>query len=53
MVDQLPDELRTLKNQMKSFINDVVIPREPELMREDSVSEATAAELKTSAENAG
>ncbi|MCS5681960.1 MAG: acyl-CoA dehydrogenase family protein [Acidimicrobiales bacterium] len=53
MVDQLPDELRTLKNQMKSFINDVVIPREPELMREDSVSEATAAELKTSAKNAG
>ena len=53
MVDQLPDELRTLKNQMKSFINDVVIPREPELMREDSVSEATAAELKRSAKNAG
>jgi alkylation response protein AidB-like acyl-CoA dehydrogenase len=49
MVDQLPEELRALKNQMKTFINDVVIPREPELMGEDSHSETVAAELKTQA----
>jgi len=53
MVDQLPDEMRALKNQMKAFINDVVIPREPELMREDSVTEAVGAELKNDAKNAG
>ncbi|SUZ73422.1 uncharacterized protein METZ01_LOCUS26276 [marine metagenome] len=53
MVDQLPDELRALKNRMKAFINDVVIPREPELMREDSAGEAVAAELKNDAKNAG
>ncbi|MCS5688452.1 MAG: acyl-CoA dehydrogenase family protein [Acidimicrobiales bacterium] len=53
MVDQLPDELRALKNRMKAFINDVVIPREPELMREDSAGEAVAAELKNDAKTAG
>ena len=53
MVDQLPEELRALKTQMKTFINDVVIPREPELMGEDSHSETVAAELKTQAKESG
>jgi acyl-CoA dehydrogenase len=53
MVDQLPKELRALKTRMKAFINDVVIPREPELMAEDSNSEAIAAQLKTEAKNTG
>jgi len=53
MVDQLPEELRALKTQMKTFINDAVISREPELMGEDSNSEAVAAELKTQAKESG
>jgi len=53
MVDQLPEELRALKTRMKTFINDVVIPREPELMGEDSNSETVAAELKTEAKESG
>ena len=53
MVDQLPEDLRALKTQMKTFINDVVIPREPELMGEDAHSETVAAELKTQAKESG
>ena len=53
MVDQLPEELRTLKTQMKTFINDVVIPREPELMSDDANSEGVAAELKSKAKESG
>ncbi|MBQ29646.1 MAG: acyl-CoA dehydrogenase [Acidimicrobiaceae bacterium] len=53
MVDQLPEELRALKTRMKTFINDVVIPREPELMGEDANSETVAAELKTEAKESG
>jgi alkylation response protein AidB-like acyl-CoA dehydrogenase len=53
MVDQLPEELRALKTQMKTFINDAVISREPELMGEDSNSETVAAELKTQAKESG
>ena len=53
MVDQLPEELRALKTQMKAFINEVVIPSEPELMSEDANSERVAAELKTKAKEAG
>ena len=53
MVDQLPEELRALKTQMKAFINEVVIPSEPELMSEDANSERVATELKTKAKEAG
>jgi len=53
MVDQLPEELRALKTQMKTFINEVVIPSEPELMSEDANSERVASELKTKAKEAG
>ena len=53
MVDQLPDELRALKTQLKAFVNEVVIPSEPELMSEDANSERVAAELKTKAKEAG
>ena len=53
MVDQLPEELRALKTRMKTFINDVVIPCEPELMNEDANSERVAAELKTKAKESG
>ena len=53
MVDQLPEELRALKTQMKTFINDVVIPREPELMSDDANSEGVAAELKSKAKESG
>ncbi|MDP6284511.1 MAG: acyl-CoA dehydrogenase family protein [Acidimicrobiales bacterium] len=53
MVDQLPEELRALKTQLKTFINEVVIPSEPELMSEDANSERVAAELKTQAKEAG
>ena len=53
MVDQLPEELRALKTQLKAFINEVVIPSEPELMSEDANSERVAAELKTKAKEAG
>jgi len=53
MVDQLPEELRALKTQMKTFINDVVIPREPELMSDDANSEEVAAELKSKAKESG
>ena len=53
MVDQLPEELRALKTQLKTFINEVVIPSEPELMNEDANSERVAAELKTQAKEAG
>ena len=38
---------------MKTFINDVVIPCEPELMNEDANSERVAAELKTKAKESG
>ena len=53
MVDQLPEELRALKTQMKSFINDVVVPREPELMNEDSNADFVAEELKENAKKSG
>ena len=53
MVDQLPEDLRALKTQLKAFINEVVIPSEPELMSEDANSERVAAELKTKAKEAG
>ena len=53
MVDQLPEELRALKTRMKTFINDVVIPCEPELVNEDANSERVAAELKTKAKESG
>jgi len=53
MVDQLPEELRALKTQLKAFVNEVVIPSEPELMREDANSERVAAELKAKAKEAG
>ena len=53
MVDQLPEELRAVKTQLKAFINEVVIPSEPELMSEDANSERVAAELKTKAKEAG
>ncbi|MBM45285.1 MAG: acyl-CoA dehydrogenase [Acidimicrobiaceae bacterium] len=53
MVDQLPEELRALKTRMKTFINDVVIPREPELMGEDANSGPVAMELKTKAKESG
>ena len=53
MVDQLPEELRALKTQLKAFINEVVIPSEPELMSEDANAERVAAELKTKAKEAG
>ena len=53
MVDQLPEELRALKTQMKSFINDVVVPREPELMNEDANADLVAEELKENAKRSG
>ena len=53
MVDQLPEELRALKTQMKSFINDVVVPREPELMNEDANADLVAEELKENAKKSG
>ena len=53
MVDQLPEELRALKTQMKSFINDVVVPREPELMNEDTNADFVAEELKENAKKSG
>ena len=53
MVDQLPEELRALKTQMKSFINDVVVPREPELMNEDASADFVAEELKENAKKSG
>ena len=53
MVAQLPEDLRALKTQLKAFINEVVIPSEPELMSEDANSERVAAELKTKAKEAG
>ncbi|HAX05852.1 MAG TPA: acyl-CoA dehydrogenase [Acidimicrobiaceae bacterium] len=53
MVDQLPEELRALKTRMKTFINDVVIPREPELMTGDANSGPVAMELKTKAKESG
>ncbi|MFT5530010.1 MAG: acyl-CoA dehydrogenase [Candidatus Poriferisodalaceae bacterium] len=53
MVDQLSPELRELKDRMRSFVNDVVIPTEPVLMREDETSESTAADLKRLGKEAG
>ena len=53
MVDRLPEELRALKTQMKSFINDVVVPREPELMNEDANADLVAEELKENAKKSG
>ncbi|MAP97489.1 MAG: acyl-CoA dehydrogenase [Acidimicrobiaceae bacterium] len=53
MVDQLPEELRALKTQMKSFINEVVVPREPELMNEDANANLVAEELKENAKKSG
>ena len=53
MVDQLPEALRALKTQMKSFINDVVVPREPELMNEDANADLVAEELKENAKKSG
>ncbi len=53
MVDQLAPELRELKDRMKSFINDVVIPAEPILMAEDDEAAAKAEELKQQGKDAG
>jgi acyl-CoA dehydrogenase len=53
MVDQLSPELRDLKTRMRSFINDVVVPEEPTLMRDDESSEATASALKQKGKDAG
>jgi len=52
-VDQLSPELRELKQRMKSFVNETIIPREPELMREDASSDAAMNELKQAAKSAG
>ena len=40
MADLLTPELRELKDRMKGFINDVVIPTEPILMQDDEESES-------------
>ncbi len=53
MADLLSPELRDLKDRMKTFINDVVIPEEPSLMREDEESESVAEELKQKGKDAG
>ncbi len=53
MVDQLSPELRELKDRMKSFINDVVIPVEPTLMKEDDEATRVAQDLKDQAKEAG
>ena len=53
MVDQLPEELRALKTQMKSFINDVVVPCESELMNEDANAHLVAEGLKEKAKKSG
>ena len=54
MVDQLSPELRELKDRMKSFINDVVIPAEPVLMQEGTPeAQAKAEELKQAGKDAG
>jgi alkylation response protein AidB-like acyl-CoA dehydrogenase len=52
-VDQLSPELRELKQRMKSFVNETIIPREPELMQEDAGSDAAMSELKQQAKSAG
>ncbi|MDG1198273.1 MAG: acyl-CoA dehydrogenase family protein [Actinomycetota bacterium] len=52
-MDQLSPELRELKQRMKSFVNETIIPREPELMREDASSDAAMNELKQAAKSAG
>jgi alkylation response protein AidB-like acyl-CoA dehydrogenase len=53
VVDQLSPELRELKQRMKSFVNETIIPREPELMQEDAGSDAAMSELKQAAKSAG
>ena len=53
MVDQLSPELRELKDKMKAFINDVVIPAEPVLMNDDATAAELAEELKQQAKDAG
>ena len=53
MVDQLTPELRELKDKMKWFINDVVIPAEPTLMAEDEAADELAEELKQRAKDEG
>jgi acyl-CoA dehydrogenase len=53
MADLLTSELRDLKNRMKTFINDVVVPEEPTLMREDDESEAALGVLKQKGKHAG
>jgi acyl-CoA dehydrogenase len=53
MADLLSPELRELKGRMKTFINDVVIPVEPTLMREDDTTEAALADLKEAGKDAG
>jgi len=53
MVDQLTPELRELKDRMKAFINDVVIPQEPVLMGEDAAADAMAETLKAQAKEVG
>jgi len=53
MADLLSPELRDLKDRMKTFINDVVIPEEPTLMREDDDAEQAAEQLKQKGKDAG
>ena len=53
MVDRLTPELRDLKDRMRSFINDTVIPAEPVLMGEDADAEAKAEDLKRQGKEAG
>ena len=53
MADLLSPELRELKERMKSFVNDVVIPVEPTLMNDDESSEVALVGLKQAAKEAG
>ena len=53
MVDQLSPELRHIKERMKSFINDVVIPVEPVLMADDEAADRAAEDLKRLGKEAG
>ena len=48
-----PDEVAQIKAQFKRFIDDEVIPAEPELNRHDEVSAKKLEELKTRAKKAG
>ncbi|HXG17951.1 MAG TPA: acyl-CoA dehydrogenase family protein [Methylomirabilota bacterium] len=49
----LTDEIRALRERMKKFINEEVIPAEPILMRENEESEHVLEDLKRSAKRQG